>query len=58
MENNYLDCQLGLTPQCPQINNPIMQKFFAGSPTDYFTTEDMQEADNLCATCSSFTPRQ
>ena len=63
MGKGYLDCKNGLTSQCPQIDNSIMQ-ILIGQPTglirstEHFTARDLEKIDLLCNECDSFIPRK
>lgn len=60
MNQLYLTCKLGLTPQCPSITHPSMGKLLApimeaGKPLATFDSSDLEAIDKLCSVCNSFT---
>ena len=61
MEQEYLNCEHGLTPQCPHNTNPVMTKLLAGPKAggkfDSFNIADIEAANALCRECGSFIPR-
>ncbi len=62
MKKEYINCKNGLTPQCPNYDNPIMRKFLAKPGTsagvDYFNAGDIDAANSLCRDCDAFIPIQ
>jgi hypothetical protein len=60
MGKEYLNCQYGLTPRCPQFSNPIMQKLSAkptnANPFEYFKHNEIDKAKLLCKECALFLP--
>lgn len=61
MKQEYLNCKLGLTPQCPNLTEPAMRKMLvptmdAGKPVATFDDTDIEAANRLCAKCNVFTP--
>jgi hypothetical protein len=62
MEKEYLNCKYGLTPECPQFNNPTMQKLLAkpknANPFKYFKHNEIDITILLCCKeCAFFLPR-
>jgi hypothetical protein len=60
MKQEYLKCKNGLTQQCPQIGNPLMQNLLAepsdAKHVDYFTDDYLNRVDLLCNVCDFFVP--
>jgi hypothetical protein len=64
MQKKFNNCELGGTPNCPKITEPIMQKLFWPSRKDtesvtYGITEtDINARNQICSECNSFMPFQ
>jgi len=60
MEKIPKNCSLNGTPHCPEIKNPVMQKFFVKDieiePNAEITLKDIEESNRICKDCTSFTP--
>ncbi len=58
-KKEYLNCKIGLTPQCPSISNPIMQNLMmppkSSHDANYFSSPDLDRANALCSKCDFFT---
>ena len=58
-----LDCMKYLTPMCPELNDPSMDKMKAKDVTvnnevTFFTADDIQTVDELCEKCKDFHHRK
>ncbi len=51
-------CKFGLKPQCPEINKPIMVGFLALVKELAITVESIDEINEICSNCDSFTPKE
>ena len=57
MDKEYLNCEISLTPQCPQINHIFMQKLLMqANHTDIDILDDthIKDANALCENCDFF----
>jgi hypothetical protein len=59
MKQEYINCENGLTEQCPQVGNPLMQNFLTKTShakhVDHLTTAE-ELVNLLCNECDSFVP--
>ena len=51
-------CQHGLKPECPQITHPIMAHFIGLIENLAITVDSINEINELCEDCNSFTPKE
>jgi len=56
VEREYLNCEISLTPQCPNINHESMQKLLIPPDKNNNILNDthIKEANFLCKNCDSF----
>ena len=57
MEKEYLNCEISLTPQCPQKNHKFMQKLLIQpdiEDIDMLDNTHIKGANSLCKNCEFF----
>jgi len=61
MNKEYIDCEFGLTPTCPEWENPIWSRLMPkeikpgeGVPT--INHVDIENANAFCKNCNLFAP--
>ena len=61
MEKEYLNCKIGLTPQCPHFDDPLMRKLLVppiiNNSIPKFNINDLIAVNSLCNDCGSFIPK-
>ena len=61
MDKEYLNCRIGLTPQCPNYDDPLMRNLIVppktGTDVPTFNADDLMAVNALCKDCDSFAPR-
>ena len=54
-----INCKRWLFPSCPEINNPVMDKFKipeASKPYYHFNGNDIDALNKFCDKCKKFEP--